>query len=215
MTRAVGLFAAALLAASLGVAPDTSTSGTASRQNHASILAPASNLSPTTTGCLLGSALGTGSFRLTENRTGVIDSLTGDAEDPEDCSAQLGDEVEVTPQLMSGTLTASGSREKGNSSPQRIASAISLGSDACESNTTLSSGASWGSLLGAAERSTSTGLFAGPGTNSSENAALAEPSPDDQASQMAGENVPQTSNLLPLLGLVGVGSLIAGFFMRR
>jgi hypothetical protein len=32
---------------------------------------------------------------------------------------------------------------------------------------------------------------------------------------MTGENLPQTSNLLPLLGLVGVGSLIAGFFMRR
>jgi hypothetical protein len=212
MTRAVGLFAAALLATSLGVAPDTSTSGTASRQNHASILAPASNLSPATTGCLLGWALGTGSFRLTENRAGAIDSLTGY---PGDRSAQLGDEAELTAQPMSGTLTASGLRENGNSSTQRVTSAISLGSDAGESYTTLSSGASFGALLGAAERSTSTGLFAGPGTNSPENAALAESSPDDQASQMAGENLPQTSNLLPLLGLVGVGSLIAGFFMRR
>ena len=252
MTRAVGLFAAALLAASLGVAPDIPTSGTASRQNNASIHTSASNPSPTTTGCPLDSSLGTGSFPLAQNQTGAIYNLTGG---PGDRSAQLGHEVEVRGQRMSGTPSAAGaepvsdgsskpatratgdggssasgsagerasnrfsstgrSRESGNSSIQLVTGAIPVLSDPCESLTTPSSGSSSAALLGVAERSTSRRLFAGPGTNSSENASLAESSTDDQASQMTGENLPQTSNLLPLLGLVGVGSLIAGFFMRR
>jgi hypothetical protein len=252
MTRAVGLFAAALLAASLGVAPDTSTSGTASRQNYASIHTSTSNLNPTTTGCLLASSLGTGSFPLTQNRTGAIYGLPGG---PGDRSAQLGDQVAVPRQRMSETPSAAGAepvsdgfaepaprangdeetsasgseagrassgvsstgrwRENGDSRIQLATGAIPVLSDPCESFTTPSSGSSSAALLSAADRSTSRRLFAGPGTNSSENASPAESSTDDQASQMAGENLPPTSNLLPLLGLVGVGSLIAGFFMRR
>jgi hypothetical protein len=46
-------------------------------------------------------------------------------------------------------------------------------------------------------------------------AHLDQGEPDDQTGQMAGENPPVSSTVLPLLGLVGVGSLIAGFFMRR
>jgi hypothetical protein len=106
-------------------------------------------------------------------------------------------------------------RESGDSSIELATGAIPALSDPCESFTTPSSGSPSAAFLGAAERSTSRRLLAGPGTNSSENASRAESSTDDQASQMAGENLPQTSNLLPLLGLVGVGSLIAGFFMRR
>jgi hypothetical protein len=242
MTRAVGLFAAALLATSLGVAPDTSTSGTASRQNNASIQTPASNLSPTTTGCRLGSAPGTGSVRLPRNRARN--------RDPGDRSAQPGYGVDVTGQRMSGTpsdasaerlsdgrakpatQTATGDGEgsargsateqasnrtssMGNSTIRLVTSAISVLPDPCESLTAPSPGSSSGALLGATERSNSTRLLVGPGTTSSENAPPAEPGPDDQASQVTGENLPQTSNLLPLLGLVGVGSLIAGFFMRR
>jgi hypothetical protein len=43
MTRAAAFLSAALLAASLGVAQDTSTSGTASRQNNASTTITTSN----------------------------------------------------------------------------------------------------------------------------------------------------------------------------
>jgi hypothetical protein len=251
MTRAVGWFAAAFLAASLAVAPDTSTSGTASHQNNASVHTSASNPSPTTTGCLLGSSLGTGSFPLTQNRTGAIYSLTGA---PRDRSTQLGHEVDVTGERTSKTPSAGGaepvsdgsqparlatadgetlasgsaverasdrasptgrSRETGDASIQLVTGAIPALSDPGELFTTPSSGSSSAALLGGAERSTSRRLLAGPGTNPSDNASLAASSIDDQASQMTGEDMPQTSNLLPLLGLVGVGSLIAGFFMRR
>ncbi len=173
MTGAVGWLAAALLATWLGVAPDTSTSGTANRQKHASIQTPASHLGPTTTGCRVGTTLRTA-------------GLTGYAEDH---GGQLSFKLEVTGKPVSGTPTTGASRENGSSRIQRTSP-------------------------GATERLTSTRLPAGSGANSSENAPVAQAT-EDQASQMTSENPPQRSDLLPLLGLVGVGSLIAGFFMRR
>jgi hypothetical protein len=173
MTGAVGWFAAALLAAWLGVAPDTSTSGTSNRQNNASIQTPASHLDPTTTGCPVGTTLRTA-------------GLTGYAEDH---AGQQGFKLEVTGKPVSGTPTTGASRESGSSRIQRASP-------------------------GATERLISTRLPPRSGANSSENAPVAQAT-DNQVSQMTSENPPQTSDLLPLLGLAGVGSLIAGFFMRR
>jgi hypothetical protein len=40
-------------------------------------------------------------------------------------------------------------------------------------------------------------------------------SDEDTRSARANAQLPQTSTLLPLLGLIGLGSLVAGFFARR
>jgi hypothetical protein len=37
----------------------------------------------------------------------------------------------------------------------------------------------------------------------------------DEAATDGGRELPQTSTILPLLGLIGLGSLVAGFFARR
>ena len=116
MTRAAAFLSAALLAASLGVAQNTSTSGTASHQNNAS----------TTT-----------------------------------------------------TITTS------NPNQGSTANGVAAGSPRVASSQ-------------------------GP------NAAPVEASElSDDMRESLGQNPPQNSTALQLLGLIGVGSLIAGFFMRR
>jgi hypothetical protein len=42
-----------------------------------------------------------------------------------------------------------------------------------------------------------------------------EDSAGQQRSESANGQLPQTSTMLPLLGLIGLGSLVAGFFARR
>jgi len=45
-------------------------------------------------------------------------------------------------------------------------------------------------------------------------AARSQSSKADEATAINGQ-LPQTSTILPLLGLIGLGSLVAGFFARR
>ncbi|MCU1296255.1 MAG: hypothetical protein JWO91_533 [Acidobacteriaceae bacterium] len=119
MTRAAAFLSAALLAASLGVAQNTSTSGTASRQSTDSI-----------------------------NTATVSQSSSVDSGRPDSARAVPA---------------------------QRESSAPAV---------------------------------------EAENTAPSDKVKEDEAKEFSGAN-PQNATVLPLLGLVGVGSLIAGFFMRR
>src|SRR5262245_40703073 len=58
------------------------------------------------------------------------------------------------------------------------------------------------------------------GRDSSSNSATSNPNPAVQGSASndpatANGQLPQTSTILPLLGLIGLGSLVAGLFARR
>jgi hypothetical protein len=74
MNRAAAVLAAALLAATLGAAQTSSASDAASSQN---------NNSPSITtvrGCLSSSSLGDNHFTLTQNQTGMVFTLSGQAD---------------------------------------------------------------------------------------------------------------------------------------
>jgi hypothetical protein len=116
MTRAAAFLSAALLAASLGVAQNTSTSGTASHQNNASTATTITTSNPNQDSTVNGAAAGS----------------------------------------------------------RRVA----------------------------------------PGRSANASPAEASELSDDMRESL-GQNPPQNSTALQLLGLIGVGSLIAGFFMRR
>jgi hypothetical protein len=156
MTRAVALVAAALLAASLGVAQETSTSGKASHANHGSTNASTFDRNTSITGCLSEAGLESNSYAVTQ--------------------------VNTDPCADSSTATPSGSGTE---------SLLAADADSGSENTLNKSMA----VL--------TQVSQKEGTQT------------DESAQNAGESLPQTSTVLPLLGLVGVGSLIAGFFMRR
>ncbi|HEY7353333.1 MAG TPA: hypothetical protein VH596_11255 [Terriglobales bacterium] len=59
--------------------------------------------------------------------------------------------------------------------------------------------------------------------NASQSTAASQPSqpdsrttaPNEQTPAVSNGQLPQTSTILPLLGLIGLGSLVAGFFARR
>src|SRR2546430_5621300 len=105
MTKAVAFLAAALLAATLGVAQDTSTSGTASSQSSTPSTqssSPASGQSSTVQGCL--SSTSDNNFTLTQDQTGMVFTLSGSADQ---LKAHVGHEVAITGQQASGS-SASG-----------------------------------------------------------------------------------------------------------
>src|SRR5438105_4643876 len=98
MTKAVAFLSAALLAATLGVAQDTSTSGTASSQSSS----PATGQNSTVQGCL--SSTSDTNFTLTQDQTGMVFTLSGSADQ---LKAHVGHEVAITGQQASGSAASS------------------------------------------------------------------------------------------------------------
>src|SRR5256886_11061026 len=97
MTKAVAFLSAALLAATLGVAQDTSTSGTASSQSSS----PATGQNSTVQGCL--SSTSDNNFTLTQDQTGMVFTLSGSADQ---LKAHVGHEVAITGQQASGSAAS-------------------------------------------------------------------------------------------------------------
>ena len=105
MTKAVAFLSAALLAATLGVAQDTSTSGTASSQSSTSSTqssSPASGQNSTVQGCL--NSTSDSNFTLTQDQTGMVFTLSGSADQ---LKAHVGHEVAITGQQASGSAASS------------------------------------------------------------------------------------------------------------
>src|SRR5581483_9244135 len=236
MTRAVAYLAAALLAATLGAAQDNSSaSGTASGQNatsnstttrgqsttsssttSSSQTRPGSDQNAAIEGCLSGSALGDNSFKLTDNN-GTVYALTGNSDQ---LKSHVGHEVSVSGQKTSSSSTStSSSSTSGQTSAAGNTiqvSSVTMVSDHCK---TSGSGPSaengTGKLVNASMQSTPTpndqGNPAPPADQASgqdQNAAPAQ-APENK------KNLPNTATLLPLVGLLGLGSLVAGFLVRR
>src|SRR5881396_2835100 len=101
MTKAVAFLSAALLAATLGVAQDTSTSGTASSQSSTSS-SPPTGQNSTVQGCL--SSTSDNNFTLTQDQTGMVFTLSGSADQ---LKAHVGHEVAITGQQASGSAASS------------------------------------------------------------------------------------------------------------
>src|SRR5437762_13448924 len=108
MTKAVAFLSAALLAATLGVAQDTSTSGTASSQSSS----PATGQNSTVQGCL--SSTSDTNFTLTQDQTGMVFTLSGSADQ---LKAHVGHEVAITGQQASGSAASSSNNSASTTSP--------------------------------------------------------------------------------------------------
>src|SRR5207237_1572205 len=110
MTKAVAFLSAALLAATLGVAQDTSTSGTASSQSSTPSTqssSPASGQNSTVQGCL--NSTSDNNFTLTQDQTGMVFTLSGSADQ---LKAHVGHEVAITGQQASGSAASSTTPDK-------------------------------------------------------------------------------------------------------
>ena len=153
MTRAVAILSAALLAATLGVAQDTSQSGTTGTQNTPSTSAPSSqDQSPTPSsqgttstpdqssqstmsssgqnttvqGCLGSSSMGDNNYTLTQDQTGTVYTLAGNTSD---LKSHVGHEISVTGQVVSGNTASAntGGNQSGAASNAGSATASTAG----------------------------------------------------------------------------------------
>jgi hypothetical protein len=234
MTRAVAFVAAALLAATLGAAQNapssSTTNGNANMPPSASTNTPQSAPDSTTgsdsgtvtlTGCLSGSALTEGSFKLTD-KNGTVYNLTGDQAE---LTSNVGHEVSVT-----GEVTRSSAASAGNANPNQNssgekepatmrASGVTKISDHCQQGASgpaaLVTGSGPATLMRVSMQSTDStakpaGAEMGRVHNADRNAA------EEPTAPAAGNaNLPTTATFLPLLGLLGLGSLVAGFLVRH
>lgn len=218
MTRAVWWLAASFLAASLGVAADTSTSGTASRQNDLSNDPLPLSRSTALPGCDGWAIDHAAWLRLVDNPAVACASGSDDATD---LRSGTGSRVEPTAEGLNATGSAAAAhrscRQENSSPSKRPMSGFKTAWDGGHSSRPATREIASGVL-----RSTREGQGAAASSTRTRRdptlmavAHLDQGEPDDQTGQMAGENPPVSSTVLPLLGLVGVGSLIAGFFMRR
>jgi hypothetical protein len=218
MTRAAWWLAPWLLAASLGVATDTSTSGTASRQNDLSNHPLPLSRSAALPVCD-GWAIDRAAWLRIEDDRAFACSLGSAATD---LRSGTGSEVKPTPEELDATGRAAAAHRSA-----RQENFIPSKRPVSSFRTTWEGGHSsrpdrleTREIASGVLRSTREGQgAAAPSTRRNPTlmtiAHLDQGQPDDQTGQVAGENAPVSSTVLPLLGLVGVGSLIAGFFMRR
>lgn len=171
MTRAVVFLAAAMVAASLGLAAQDS-SGATSNPNQKSDDA---QRKITVSGCLNTSP--SGGYSLSDQH-GTTYALTGNADN---LSSHKSQQIEVTGQQLA-TNTSTGTSAKATVEVM----STKVIADHC-------------------------GAGSSPQANhESDPSAVA--SVDDA---VKSGQLPQTSTILPLLGLIGLGSLVAGFFARH
>jgi len=171
MTRAAVFLAAAIVAASLGLAAQD-TSGAISNPNQ-----DRANATRTITvnGCLNTSA--SGGYSLTDGH-GTTYVLSGSADDlRKDISQQI--EVTGTPQLSGNASSSTSAAPTIQVMRTRVIA----------------------------------GHCAGSSSQPDQNSDPSTIASVDDA--VKNRQLPQTSTILPLLGLIGLGSLVAGFFARH
>ena len=203
MTRAVVFLAAAMVAASLGVvAQDVSGGGTNS--------APQNNTDNgarhpvTITGCLNSSESGV--YTLAGDQ-GVMYTLAGSTDT---LKGHVSQELEVTGQQTLGSDASSNTSTQGGSQTIQVTT-TKLVSDHCKSSANPQP-ASPGPSASATPATQDSVRSSAPGDRGAGAQNIAQG--DDTAAPNNGQ-LPQTSTILPLLGLIGLGSLVAGFFARH
>ena len=224
MTRAVVFLAATLVAASLGVvAQENSTGSGAGQNNNTAQGSTDSSAQPTLTitGCLAAPDTG-GSYILTD-ASGIAFRLTGNTDS---LQGHTGQQVQATGQhvvadnLSSNTSSAASSptdkihRKSADAGTVRVTEAKVV-AEHCQpvGGSQPNSGGNEGP---SASASRPTVVEAAATRNSNNSDSVEQTASDEDArSARASAQLPQTSTLLPLLGLIGLGSLVAGFFARR
>ena len=197
MTRAVLFLATAMVAASLGVVAQQNPAGAqnSAPQNNGDNTA---QRTVTISGCL--SSSGVGVYTLSDAQ-GANYTLAGNTDSLQNYKGQ---EIEVTGQqtFASGNLPSASSSTT-NSTPTIQVGKSKFVADHCQS--------------GRGSQSTPSK----PGSTASAGGMLNGDAHIDNVAQIQGASdlnngqLPQTSTILPLLGLIGLGSLVAGFFARR
>jgi len=200
MTRAVVFLAAAMVAASLGVVAQDVSGGEGTNS------APQNNAdnnpqhTVTITGCL--SSSGSGVYTLASDQ-GVTYTLSGNTDTLQQHAEQ---EVEVTGQQTFGSDTSSGTSGQSGSKTIQVMT-TKLVSDHCKSSANPQPTSPGPTASASAAASLKQG---------SVRPASADLSAQDDATPATNNGqLPQTSTILPLLGLIGLGSLVAGFFARH
>ena len=204
MTKAV-VWAATLLAASLG----------ATAQETAVPAQPESAAQPhrivTIAGCLAVPQPG-GSYILTD-ATGIAYKLEGDTSS---LQAHMQQEIQVTGQLSSSAINSSNTLVQSPASSARssVRGTSANGGRIELANVKVLASQCREPIHNTDPQDQSTHSISGHLRNVSASAAqdrAANPSPDAKATGQ----LPQTSTILPLLGLIGLGSLVAGLFARK
>jgi hypothetical protein len=198
MTRGSVFLAAVLLAASLGATAQNNQAPQNSTDNSAQKTA-------TISGCLNSSAAGAYTLLDAQGNTytlmGNTDTLQGHA----------GQEIEVTGQEALPSTNSSTTSGSGNSGLSTIdVTKTKFVADHCEGVGNPQPGSSGPAATSAPHD------FARPAATNRSGTTLQ--SAAQQSEVPAGEpngQLPQTSTILPLLGLIGLGSLVAGLFARR
>jgi hypothetical protein len=209
MTRAVVFLAAAMVAASLGVgAQDVSGGGTNSAPQNNSDNNPQHTV--TVTGCL--SSLGTGVYTLSADQ-GTTYTLAGNTVTLQGHTAQ---EIEVTGQQAFGSDTSSNpsSGPASAATPTIQVTTTKLVADHCNSSANPQPNASGPGAAASAGASTSRDSLKSA-TTRDRSPNVQSPAQGDESAIATNGQLPQTSTILPLLGLIGLGSLVAGFFARH
>jgi hypothetical protein len=197
MTRRSVFLAALLAVASLGVnaqnneatAPQNNTDNSAQR-------------TVTITGCLNSS--GPGVYTLSDAQ-GNTYTLAGNTDT---LQGHTGQEVEVMGQQAFGSTTSSNTSAPAHTaSPTVTVTKTHFVSDHCQV-TPGSQPAKTGPSASSAHD------FSSAAATENGNAKLQTVAQTEQPATANGQ-LPQTSTILPLLGLIGLGSLVAGFFARR
>jgi hypothetical protein len=215
MIRAAAILSSALLAATLGAAQTPSKGDAASGQSSSSGEAILD-----VQGCLSSSSFGDNHFTLTQDQTGTVFTLSGQAEQ---LRAQVGHEVEVTAKDVSSTAPEeSGDDEKNENGPVPSdagknaleVTSVRVVADHCTASSMSPPGASPNSV----PQSSKSGEASSAPANhhsiakwaKSVNEALARlPNPGSTNS------LPEPPPVLPLLGMVGLCSLVTGFLLRK
>jgi hypothetical protein len=216
MTKAVVFLAATLLAASLGVVAQQDSTDNAPQQSNNTAHSSADSSAQSTltiTGCLAAPATG-GSYILTE-ASGIAFRLTGNTDT---LRGHTGQEIQVAGQhvVADNISTSTSSPTSSRTDTIRVTEAKVV-ADHCQPVGGLqpSSAVHEGSSASASRPTATNDSVEAAATANSNDSVEQTASDEDTRSARANAQLPQTSTLLPLLGLIGLGSLVAGFFARR
>ena len=244
MNRAVAFLAAALLAATLGEAQNAPTGAAAGSQSSGDVSGQSKTITGCLSSSSLGDnhfKLTDEKGRV-YNLTGLTDQLTSHAgqqvritgiDNSKSGSASNGYD---SPNPNAGSAQDNGSGNSGNSgaaaSPEKSGrsalqvTAVEKLADHCSSSGTRNEGAGIQAERKSAEvkfisykpaaATDDDGNLAGSSDGGQNSATPAETSAQNgTADQASATDLPRTASALPLLGILGLGSLVAGFIVRR
>jgi hypothetical protein len=197
MRRGGFWFLAVLLASTPAIAQATTANKSQDGQNTATPPVSGQNSSQsrqtaTVQGCLGPPSVADNTFTLTQDQTGIVYTLPGNTSV---LKSHVGHEVRVTGQLIFNAANAASSNTPSSNNP----------SSAVPNRTARSAP----KRLQVSEVQMVSDHCAGT------NPATAPATSPDDVRSTTSENSPQTTTVLPLLGLLGLGSLIAGLIVPR